>query len=129
MKTTNIFLCLLALVLASCDEIFEKNISDYCLKLLSPKDNYSTSDASITFRWELVDNANYYNLIIGTPELSEDGLSIILIDTTISQTTFTIELPNNNSYEWGVKAINGISETPYTYRKLYIYGDDNRSSK
>lgn len=126
MKTTNIFLCFLALIFASCDDIFEKDISNYCIKLLSPKDNYSTCDSSITFRWELVDNANYYNLIIGTPELSEDGLSIIILDTTISHTTFTIELPNDNLYEWGVKAINGISETPYTYRRLFICSDNNR---
>lgn len=70
MKRKKIIFILIGLItigMTACNDIFEKNIEDSLVNLLSPTDSAHTQNATITFWWDEVKYANKYNLQIVTP--------------------------------------------------------------
>ncbi len=102
----------------SCDDIiFEEDISESNLIILAPTNNASIVSGNISFNWETVSNADKYQIQIATPNFA-DAIQIVL-DSTISKTSFTKQLLTNN-YEWRVKAVNSAFETSYFTNTLTV---------
>lgn len=102
----------------SCDDIiFEEDISESNLIILAPTNNASIVSGNISFNWETVTNADKYQIQIATPNFA-DAIQIVL-DSTISKTSFTKQLLANN-YEWRVKAVNSAFETSYFTNTLTV---------
>ncbi|MBN2833702.1 MAG: hypothetical protein JXR48_01920 [Candidatus Delongbacteria bacterium] len=120
MKNKNHYLIMLFIILtylSSCTEIFETNITDSEVTLLSPIDSLSTYDNLHLFLWEEVEGANEYNLRIVRPSFA--NIENIILDTIITQTQFNFSL-NPGIYQWGVKASNVNYETSYTIWNINI---------
>ena len=102
----------------SCDDIiFEEDISESNLIILAPTNNASIVSGNISFNWETVSNTDKYQIQIATPNFA-DAIQIIL-DSTISNTSFTKQLLANN-YEWRVRAVNSAFETSYFTNSLTV---------
>ena len=105
-------------LIAGCKTIFEEDISNQVVTLLSPATGTSTDIASQTFLWEEVDGASNYHLQIVTPsfELTE----ALILDTLVSNVKFTVTL-FPSVYEWRVRAENSAWQTQWTKSQFQIY--------
>lgn len=115
------YLCIVSTIVIftiSCDDIiFEEDISESNLIILAPTNNASIVSGNISFNWEAVTNADKYQIQIATPNFA-DAIQIVL-DSTISNTSFTKQLLANN-YEWRVRAENSAFETSYFTNTLTV---------
>lgn len=112
----------LPLLLMSCEEIImEKDISDQEVELIAPIDNAQFMSTSVTFTWDETTDATEYQLQIARPSFSQP-LQIVL-DTTITGTTFTQQLPIGE-YEWRVRALNSGYTTIFSKRSFVIINND-----
>lgn len=103
--------------ISSCSEIFEKDISDKKLILISPADSLETETFSVVFWWDHLQDASEYNLQIVSPNFYEPA--IVVIDTFTTENRLEITL-SPGDYEWRIRALNGGYATEYQYRILTI---------
>lgn len=117
---------LLVFLSLSCSEILiEKDISDKTVTLIAPTNNAQFFSTGVTFTWDGVEDATKYILQIAKPNFTAP-LQIVL-DTTITTTSFTQQLPIGN-YEWRVKAANESSSTAFTSRTISIVSNSDFQS-
>lgn len=116
-------LILLILCFASCEEILlVPDISKEDVVLVSPGNNVTLSSSGVTLSWNLVENADKYQLQIATP--SFDAPLQIVVDTIITKNSYTQQL-NIGKYEWRIKAVNSGYETAYATRSFEILNNDD----
>lgn len=114
---------ILLFMFSSCEEIvLEDDISKKEVILVAPQDNAQFNSTSVTFTWEPVQYAKKYRLQIAEPNFTSPAQ--IVLDTEISTTTHTMQLPVG-IYEWRVQAISGSSVTPYKKRILTVLSNEN----
>lgn len=111
-----IILCIIITV-GSCDDIILNDISQEKVVLVSPKDNTSTYLSTQILWWEHVNDADYYQLQITTPDFIQPA--ILLVDTLTDENKYTINLLPGN-YQWRVRAINSEYQTTYTTFSIKI---------
>jgi hypothetical protein len=109
-----------ASVLYQCSDITEPNLSKnkYSIKLVSPADSVSTEIQNQTFIWEPIKGADKYQFQLAYPSFK--NAQIVIVDTTISGTSFSYNFNFTGDYEWRVKAKNGSSETGYKTNRLHV---------
>jgi len=111
---------LITILLASliaCDKYIEDDISNEQLVLISPANDITTHETTISFWWEEIDEATKYSLQVVTP--SFDSAIRLLVDTTMLVTQYEYEF-SPATYECRVRAENSGSETEYVYRTFTI---------
>ncbi len=106
-----------SVLLYSCKDIIETDLSKNSLVNLVPSNNYVSSSFSQTFRWDELDGATKYKLQIVQPNFASPW--VYSLDTTISKNSFTVSL-FPGIYQWRVRAINGSSFTEYITYNLTI---------
>lgn len=105
-------------ILSGCEDIIEvDNISEDRVKLLAPADDVTSNSTTISFSWEMVEEAENYQLQVVTPSF-EQALEIVT-DTTSSSTRYS-DTYSEGSFEWRVKALNIAYETEYTTHSFSI---------
>ncbi len=114
------FLSLL-LVMGSCKEFLEEDISERQISLTSPGKEAVLSTYTVTFRWEEMEDALSYRLQIATPGF--DSLDYIVEDTLVSDLKYTLSLQPGR-YQWRVRGVNGSSQSGYTTQSFLIYESD-----
>lgn len=110
----------IASLMCQCSDLTEPNLnkSKYSIKLVSPADSVSTEIQSQVFIWEPIKGANEYQFQLAYP--SFEKAQIMLVDSTISGTSFAYNFNFTGDYEWRVKAKNTSSETKYTINRLHV---------
>lgn len=101
---------LLALVLVSCREVFEKDITNEIPDMIIPS-GYSVVNVNpVHFKWNPLDGATKYRLEIVSP--SFDDISLFAYDTVVSLNQIFLAL-DSLSYEYRITAMNAgyISKT------------------
>jgi hypothetical protein len=105
------------LLLTACQLITEPDLSDKSVYLIAPIDSMSTTTATHTLWWDVIPDAEAYNVIVVSPDWN--SIERLVADTNVSGNKFTITLPPGE-YDWGVSAFNYYSSTPYSVRHLSI---------
>lgn len=114
---------LVILCLFSCEEILiVPDISKTEVVLVAPADNVGLSSSGVTLSWQLVENADKYQVQIATPNF--DAPQKLVVDTIIKKNSFTQQL-NIGKYQWRVKALNSGYETANTTRSFEILNNDD----
>ncbi len=113
---------LLLLGVTACNEIFEIDISETPVVLLSPADSSASRKLAQTFSWKAVEGARTYRLEIGSPTLSSP--SGFYKDTTISKASLRVQLQAGR-FEWRVRALNAGYETTAMSRFIRIDSSSN----
>lgn len=114
MKLTKLFIIMICLLLASCDEgglLIETNISDQNVVLLAPSDSVEVASNSLFFDWQEVEDATHYEIQIATPNFENAQQLILNLTDTITSIERVLSL---GEYQWRVKAKNSNYETAYT---------------
>lgn len=105
----------------SCEDILlEKDISREEEVLVAPVNNAQFFSTGVTFTWETVPYATKYQIQIAKPNFA-NPMQIVL-DTIVTTTTFTQQLPIAN-YEWRVRAVNSAYSTNYATRLVSVVSD------
>jgi hypothetical protein len=111
------------MLLFSCEEILlEQDISESNVELIAPANNSQFSTTTLSFSWQLVENATEYQLQIAKPNFTAP-LQIV-IDTLIQSNSFPTQL-QIGQYEWRVRALNSGYSTPYSNRFFSILNNDD----
>ncbi len=121
-----VFICLFTLY--ACEEggvLFETDISDENVNLISPGDGVQVPAATIRFDWQSLEDAEQYEIQIAKPDF-QNTVQLIVNEIIDSITQYEFELPVD-SYEWRVKAINSGYETEYTTSKFEVVPIQNFS--
>lgn len=102
----------------ACNDIIEVvDISSETVNILAPTNEAVLNITEISFNWQLIEEAEEYNIQIATPTFSE-ALQIIT-DSTITSTSFSKTL-YLGSYQWRVRAKNSGYESQYTIQSFTV---------
>ncbi|RUT69888.1 hypothetical protein D0817_14840 [Flavobacterium cupreum] len=108
MKTLNkIIPFLFVLLLVSCEDVFEEDISDDIIEVVSPKDNTTIESNVVNFQWNEIDGAKKYRLQV------LDINETIVVDSLVAKTSLNIPLLTG-SYQWKVRGENFAYESNYS---------------
>lgn len=110
-------LLLFTIVLFSCKDFIEEDISRDMVVLRAPANNLQTVILTHTFWWDELDGSEQYNMQIVEGTFS--SAIRLLLDTTIGLNKFNYTL-YPGSFQWRVKGINNGSETYYTTYSLVV---------
>jgi hypothetical protein len=113
---------IISLFYLGCEDLIEENIEKAEVEIVSPPDNYVSTDLSISLQWEEVEGADEYNLQVW----NEDGLRLLneIVDTTAYDYTF----PYFGTFTWKVRAENSATVSPYTIYTIVIDSTDDIST-
>jgi len=108
----------LSVLIVSCSEFIEKDVSDQKVFLIAPSDSLESSRYNQTFSWEAVEGAQTYRLQIAAG--SFDSISYMVEDTLIKTTKMGLVL-EPGKYQWRVRAQNSGSSSLYSTNTLIIH--------
>ncbi len=117
-----IIIVLIIAILTGCEDIIEvDNISRERVKLLAPADDVTSNNTTIFFSWEMLEEAETYQLQVAKPSF-EEALEIVT-DTTSNSTQYSDTYSEGN-FEWRVRAFNSAYETEYTTHSFSIVQEE-----
>lgn len=108
---------LLSLLLNSCQDLVEKDVSHYNVTLMAPTDNAILVSNLVAFKWEISEQVPTYRFQLATP--SFESADKFVSDTLLSEGILSLSLKQGH-YEWRVRAENGGSFGQYITRTLYV---------
>ncbi|PKP11184.1 MAG: hypothetical protein CVU08_12785 [Bacteroidetes bacterium HGW-Bacteroidetes-3] len=108
-KSNNTLLALLLVFLAfACDDIFEEDISNDILQIISPIEGETIQGNTVQFSWQNLDGADGYRIqVINANHIYE-------VDSLVSVSTLVYIL-NPGEYQWRIRAENFAYTSPYTF--------------
>lgn len=97
-----------------------EDLSNQNIVLLTPSEDFYTNSTNIILTWEGISSADSYHL-----DLIKNlgGQQTVLQQSNITDTNFTLnnsQLDEDAEYLWSIKAINSISETPFSERSIFL---------
>lgn len=101
-----------SLLLSSCDDFFEDDISDKTIQVICPSDKTEISSNKISFAWSEEDGVEKYHVIIVSP--SFDKAQQFICDTILTSNKMELQLPKGD-YQWSIQAEN------FGYKSLINY--------
>jgi len=105
-------LIIVSLLLASCDDFFEDDISDKTIQVICPSDKIEISSNKIFFVWSEEDGVEKYHVVIVSP--SFDKAQQLVCDTILTSNKMELQLPKGD-YQWSIQAEN------FGYKSLINY--------
>lgn len=121
----SMLLLMLLVTIAGCKDVFEEDLSDVTVTLISPGNGVETDQLQQLFSWEFVEDAIDYRIQIVKPNFA--AIEKLELDSFTVNTNYSITL-TPGVYEWRVKAFNGSSETAWTTSSFSIDSTNNISS-
>ncbi len=108
-----IYILLGTLFVISCSDIIEvPDISNNAVTLIAPSDNATLDITTLTLSWDLLEDAESYQVQVAQPDF--ETILQLVIDSTLTQNSISVDLEANTSYQWRVRAKNSDYSTPYT---------------
>ncbi len=118
-----LFACIL---LVSCEDFIEADLSKKQMTVLSPADNSVSPGFTQTFWWEDLKGADQYQIQIVKPSFA--AIQEFIADTTVSASRLALTL-SPGTYQWRIRAKNGSSATGFITRTLTIDSTLNLSGQ
>lgn len=101
----------------ACSDVFEPDIKNDHVLLISPSNNIHSKISTQTFMWQKVDGAKAYNFqLVST---SFDSIEDFVLNADTVSTVMVVNL-YPGKFQWRVKAYNNGYETPYSTFSLQI---------
>lgn len=108
--------------MTGCSEIFEQDITNKAVQIMTPADSAASRSVSQTFRWQPLEGAREYRLQIGSPSLTD--ASDFFLDTLTAQTSLRLVLQAGR-FEWRLTARNAGYESNPVGRFFRIDSSSN----
>lgn len=104
-------------LLTSCDDFIERNISKSKVEVITPADQFVSSDINIKFFWQELKGARSYQL--QAVKGSFTSPTAMTFDTTVTTNYFNFQFTPGN-YSWRIRGLNNGYETEYSNFLLSI---------
>lgn len=109
----------------SCDVVFEKDISNNSVELISPSQKARLQDSIVNFYWNSVEDARKYRIQIANPNFY--NAKSVLIDTILEKTSFQ-QVLKNGTYQWRAYAFNSEYQTDFTTHDFTVQLEDTNAN-
>ena len=116
----------LLLLLGGCNVLFEDDLTEKKVVILSPPNNYISNVQTQEFVWEAMVEADSYRVQIVAD--SFEYITRYVIDTIVNANRITLTLLPDN-YEWRVIALNTATQSDYDDYTLTIVQDTSLSGQ
>ena len=107
-KTANILLALLLTLYYSCDDVFEEDIENDLVQIVSPNEGDTIEGNTVEFNWQALDGADDYRVQV----INDNQLTVL--DSLVSTTNLSVNI-NAGNYQWRIKGENFAYSTQYTF--------------
>jgi len=104
--------------ISSCDDIFEEDISNESIDLISPLDESVVEGNFVTLQWQAIGNVDNYRLEI------KSEVTGFIIDTLSLENVVSIPL-SAGDYSWKVRGENSAYQTDYSFERSFSMIDVN----
>lgn len=98
---------ILMIVLFSCDDVFEEDISDDILVIINPQDGDIIEGNTVQFLWNMLEGVDDYTIQVYST-------NTLVLDTVVTSPPF-VDVLNSGLYEWRIKGQNNGYETQYNF--------------
>ena len=108
MKNKFVYIMFLMLF-TSCDDIFEKDIKDHIVEVVTPKNNMITRSGKVSFLWNPLQGSRGYRLTIVSPSFHNASQLIadtIMLNDSISEKIKYTQILEEGNYQWNIRGIN-----------------------
>lgn len=105
----------------TCEDFFEKDLSQKEVQLLVPADNAVATAGEQMFLWEGLKGASAYRLRVVSPDFSCPA--VCWADTLVTDCRFGLNLPSGK-YAWGVRAENSAWKSGFCSYKFTVETKD-----
>jgi predicted secreted protein len=122
-KIYNILFVGLLMLMISCGDIIDADLSKDKIELVAPGDSIITTSSEIKFLWEANEEAVNYSFQLVSP--SFDKVEELVLDVLLDDNNTEKTLPEGK-YSWRVKANNSSTKTRYASRYFEIIKDLSR---
>ena len=115
-KSSNIIYFLYAgllLLIIGCDDVFEEDIEDEMVTIISPDDLTTIESNAVEFRWNEIEGAKGYRIQVTRVETQRN-----VLDSLVEGDRFAYGL-DPGVYRWQMRAENFAYETPYTAARTF----------
>jgi len=103
------FLAYMMVMTVGCDDVFEEDITNDIVTILSPQNGTVVTGNSVQFRWDSVDGADDYRI-----QVVEEITQSSSLDSLVTGNDFTFSL-TPGEYSWRIKAENFAYQTSYNF--------------
>lgn len=124
-NTVLFFLVMVVMILPSCEDFEEKDLSKEQVMLIAPSDNLITAKTRLTFWWDSLETVEIYNLRIVSKSFIQ--IEDIVLDTTVVGTKVS-KILKAGEFEWKVTAIGKSSVAHSDTFGLVITPDEVKKS-
>ena len=107
------------LVCTSCDDIFEEDISDDIITIITPTQDEVISGNTVTFMWNGLEGADNYRV-----QVSRSNTSEMTLDSLVGKTSLSVPFPSGE-FEWRVRGENFAYTTSYTFPEGFLVESSN----
>ncbi|MCD8172861.1 MAG: hypothetical protein LUD76_05285 [Alistipes sp.] len=115
-------LALLLLSALGCRDLFEKDIQERQVEVISPVDNATAVEGEITFLWKEIESALEYHITIVSPGFGNS--SMVVADTVIHDSLPVSyryrQYLGPGEYQWNIRARNSAYNTRDNILNLYV---------
>lgn len=106
-----------------CDSIYQLSLDLFNTPLgefsyMTPTNNYPFTSLPISFSWDAVSGAEYYNLYLWNA--NESVPSVPVSSHIINRSYYVTSLQNHQSYNWYVEAVNTCFSTTTSVRNFFL---------
>lgn len=98
----------LVLIIVGCDDVFEEDITNNNMTIISPQDKNIIEGNLVQFRWESIEGTEKYRI-----QVIDESLKSISLDSLVTGNNFAFNL-NPGNYNWSVRGENFAYHTAYT---------------
>ena len=105
-KINRISLIAIALILFSCDDILEKDITNDMVELISPSNFEEIESNVVTFKWNNLSKTDKYRIQIFKTDKTK------ILDSLVTKTNLTYPMPKGE-YQWRVRGENDAYQSSY----------------
>nr|WP_315257949.1 hypothetical protein [uncultured Flavobacterium sp.] len=106
-KINRVSIIAIALILFSCDDILEKDITNDMVELISPINLEKIESNVVTFKWNSLSDTDNYRIQIFKTDKTK------VLDSLISKTNLTYPMLKGK-YQWRVRAENSAYQSSYS---------------
>ncbi len=113
----------MVLLFLGCDDVFEEDISDDVMTVVSPKDDQVIIGNSVTYRWSPLEGADNYRV-----QVSREPTSEIVLDSLVSSGSLAIQM-ESGTYDWRVRGENFAYVSSYSFPERFSVESTNDLSE
>lgn len=115
-------------IMTSCDDVFERDIENHKVEVVTPQNNATVLGGKVPFLWKRLRGARGYHLTIVSPSFRNASKLIadtVLWSDSVSEKLKYIHLMEQGRYQWSIRGINDAYSSLNNISDLSVQDKDD----